>query len=201
MPIVMAAVPNIGGALCESSVIPFFVPRRKVWLTPAAGVPCSNAANIGERKTSTQSEFCTGQNSVRGKSLRRCIYSVPAQETAKHRSKFGWPPMSDVAAVRKARRETRWNLLVCRKFLNRSQPLIGRSSPYCEDMCRTYCCLTVFFPIVDTCLRCEDIARQNCAMARRRGIFGDILGPEFPASRMQHIWDLHSKFALRPHHV
>jgi len=26
------------------------VPRRKVWLTPAAGVPCSNAANIGERK-------------------------------------------------------------------------------------------------------------------------------------------------------
>jgi len=33
--------------------IPFLVPRRKVWLTPAAGVPCSNAANIGERKTWT----------------------------------------------------------------------------------------------------------------------------------------------------
>jgi len=32
----------------------------------AAGVPCSNDANIGERKTWTQSEFCTGQNSVRG---------------------------------------------------------------------------------------------------------------------------------------
>ena len=31
---VMAAQPNIGGALCESSVIPFFVPRRNVWLTP-----------------------------------------------------------------------------------------------------------------------------------------------------------------------
>ena len=44
--------PNIGGTVCESSVIPFLliVPRRKVWLTPAAGVPCSNAANIGERK-------------------------------------------------------------------------------------------------------------------------------------------------------
>jgi len=27
--------------------------RRKVWLTPAAGVLCSNAANIGERKTWT----------------------------------------------------------------------------------------------------------------------------------------------------
>jgi len=33
---------------------------------PAAGVPCSNAANIGERKTWTQSEFCTWQNSVTG---------------------------------------------------------------------------------------------------------------------------------------
>jgi len=53
MPNVMAALPNIGDDLCESSVIPFLVPRRKVWLTPAAGVPCSNAANIGERKTWT----------------------------------------------------------------------------------------------------------------------------------------------------
>ena len=50
---VMAALPNIGGALCESSVIPFLVRRRKVWLTPAAGVACNNAANTGERKTWT----------------------------------------------------------------------------------------------------------------------------------------------------
>ena len=27
-------------------------------------------------------------------------------------------------------------------------------------------------------------------------IFGDFLGPAFPASRVQHISDLHSKFAL-----
>jgi len=67
MPDVMAAQPNIDGALRESSVIPFLVPRRKVWLTAADGVPCSNAANIGERKTWMQSESCTGQNSVRGK--------------------------------------------------------------------------------------------------------------------------------------
>ena len=53
MPNVMAAVPNIGGALYGSSVIPFLVPRRKVWLTPAAGMPCSNAGNIKERKTWT----------------------------------------------------------------------------------------------------------------------------------------------------
>ena len=40
---------------------------------PADGVLYSNAANIGERKTRTQSEFCTRQNSVRGKSSRKCI--------------------------------------------------------------------------------------------------------------------------------
>jgi len=55
MPNVMAALPNIGGALYESSVIPFFVRCCKVWMTPAAGagVPYSNATNIGQRKTWT----------------------------------------------------------------------------------------------------------------------------------------------------
>ena len=32
-------------------------------------------------------------------------------------------------------------------------------------------------------------------------IFGDFLRPVFAASRVQHISDLHSKFALGPHHV
>ena len=57
------------------------------------------------------------------------------------------------------------------------------------------------FPIVDMCLSCEDIARQSCAMVPRWRIFGDSLGPAFPANRMQHVSDLHPKFALRPHHV
>jgi len=101
---------------------------------PLLGVPCSNAANIGERKTWTQSEFCTWQNSVRGQQPPKCIYSVPAQQTAKHRAKFGWPPLSDVGAVTKPRRETRWNLLRCPKLTNRSQPLVGRSSPCYKGM-------------------------------------------------------------------
>ena len=61
MPNVMAALPNIAGALCKSSVIPFLVPRLKVWLTPAAGVPCSNAANVGELKTWTKVNFAPGK--------------------------------------------------------------------------------------------------------------------------------------------
>ena len=37
----MAALSSIGGTLCKSSVIPFLVPRHKVWLTPASRVSCS----------------------------------------------------------------------------------------------------------------------------------------------------------------
>jgi len=51
-------------------------------MTPTTRVPCSNAANIGDRN------------------------SVPAQETAKHRAKFSWLPFSDVATVTKPKRET-----------------------------------------------------------------------------------------------
>jgi len=83
MPNVMAALPNIGGTLCESSVIPFLVPRRKLWLTPTAQVPRSNAANTGnslERKVN----FAAGKIPLGGK-----IYSIPAQETAKHRANLG----------------------------------------------------------------------------------------------------------------
>jgi len=58
-----------------------------------------------------------------------------------------------------------------------------------------------FFPIVNTCLSCEDIARQICGMVQRWRFFGDFVRPAFPSSRVQHISDLHSKFALRPHHV
>ena len=74
MPNVMAARPNIDGALCESSVIiPFLEPRRKLWLTPAAGLPCSNAANTGERKTWTYSDIAPGKTPSGDKSPRKCI--------------------------------------------------------------------------------------------------------------------------------
>jgi len=97
------------GALCETSVIPVLVPRCKVWLTPAGRVPCSNTANIGQRKTWTQSKFCTwqSQSSLRAERPLKCIYSVAAKETAKHRAKLGRPLVSDVAAVTKPRLETR----------------------------------------------------------------------------------------------
>jgi len=38
-------------------------------------------------------------------------------------------------------------------------------------------------------------------MVHRWRLFGDFLCPAFPASRVQHVSDMRSKFALRPHHV
>ena len=73
-------------------------------------------------------------------------------------------PTTRCRAVTLTRRQTSGNLQGYPKLVNRSQPLVGRSSPYCEDIWGTYCCLTSFFLIVDTCLSCEDIVRKSCAM-------------------------------------
>jgi len=113
----------------------------------------------------------------------------------------GWRPLLECRAVTLPRREACWNLQGCPKLANRSQPLVGRSSPYCEVMWGRHCCLTSFFLIVNMCLSFEDIARQSCAMVHRWRLFGDFLGSVFSVSRVQHISDLYSKFALRPHHV
>jgi len=43
--------------------------------------------------------FERGKIPLRDNSRRKCIYSLPAPVTAKHRAKFRWPPVSDVATV------------------------------------------------------------------------------------------------------
>jgi len=58
-----------------------------------------------------------------------------------------------------------------------------------------------FFLIVDTCLSCEDIARRSCAMVPKWRFLATFLRPVFAESLVQHVSDLHLKFALRPHHV
>jgi len=54
--------------------------------------------------------------------------------------------------------------------------------------------LNNFFPIVDMCPSREDIARQSCAMVPRWRFFVDFLRPEFSASRVQQVSDLHLEF-------
>jgi len=61
-----------------------------VWLTPTARVPCSNGANIGEHKILSQANFAPVKIPLGGQEPPNVyIYSIPAQETAKHRAKFG----------------------------------------------------------------------------------------------------------------
>jgi len=191
MPNVMAAQPNVGGALCKRSVIPF----QKVWPTPAAGVPCSNAANIGEGKTWTQSEFCIWQNSVRGKSRRKCIIqcSSPGDGQTSCKVWLASGVQRRCSNEAKTRSPLKFAGVPQTVKLNRSQPLMGRVSPYCEDMWRRYCRNEVFFPTVDTCLICEDIARRICVMVRRWRFLAQFLRSVFSASCEQHILDMHSE--------
>jgi len=83
------------------------------------------------------------------------------------------------------------------KLRNRSQPSVGRSSPYYEDMWRRYYCLTGFFRLSIYAL----VAKIQPDKVVRWCRNGEFLCPVFSVSRIQYTSDLHSKFALRPHHV
>jgi len=110
---------------------------------------------------------------------------------------FGWRPLLVCCAVMLPRRKTQWNLQGCPKLPNRSQPLVGRSSPYHEDMWRRYCCLISFFQLSTNAL----VAKIQPNKVVRWCRDGNFLSPVSPASCMQHISDVHLKFALRPHHL
>jgi len=116
-------------------------------------------------------------------------------------AKFGWRPILECRVVTLPRRETRWNLQGCPKLPDRSQPLVGRSWPYCGSMWRRYCCLTSFF---SDCRYVSQLWRYSptklCDGAQMK-IFDNFLRPVIAASPVQHVSDLHLKFALRPHHV
>ena len=69
--------------------------------------------------------------------------------------------------------------------------------PYCTDMWGRHCCLISFFRLsiraLDAKIWLDKVVRW-CPD-------GEFLGPAFPAIHVQHISDLHSKFALGPHHM
>jgi len=104
MPNVMAALSHIGAPSNQ---------RRKVWLTPNTGVPCSNAANT------------------------------------RNPLKFAGVPQTNemISAASGPKFTILWGHVEAILLLNN------------------------FFPIVDTCLRCKDIARQSCAMVPRLRFF------------------------------
>jgi len=116
-------------------------------------------------------------------------------------AKFGWVPLLDAVQLYAAK--TR-NQLKFAGVPQTGQPISAVSGPKFAILwghMEKVLLLNKFFPIVDTCLSCEDIARQSCAMVPRLRFFATFLRPVFSASRVQHVSDLHPKFALRPHHV
>jgi len=60
-------------------------------------------------------------------------------------AKCGWRPLLECCAVTLPRCETLWNLQGCPRPANGSQPIVGRSSPYYEDIWTRYWCLTSYF--------------------------------------------------------
>ena len=62
-----------------------------------------------------------------------------------HRRKVWLTLTTYCHAVTLPRREVVESSWGCPKLPKRSQPLVGRSSPYYGDMWRRYCCLTSFF--------------------------------------------------------
>ena len=144
--------------------------------------------------------FAAGRIPSGGKSPRKCIYSVPAQETANIvQSLVG------LYERRRCSNSTKMRNLLKFAGVPQTNKLIravsGLKSTILRGHVEKVLLFNKFFLIVDTCLSCEDTARQSCAMVRRWRIFGYFLRPVFSVSHVQHISDLHSKLALRPHHV
>jgi len=116
-------------------------------------------------------------------------------------AKFGWRPLLECRAVTLPRRETHWNVLGCPKLTNRSQPLAGQSSPYCKDMWGIHCRLTSLFSDCRYVSQLWRYSPRSCTMVPRWRNFGDFFGSCISSELREHISDLHSKFALGPHHM
>ena len=87
------------------------------------------------------------------------------------------------------------------KLPKRCQPLVGLSSPYCGNMWSRYYCLNISFRLSIRALVAKIQSDKVVRWCSDGDFFASFLRPVFPASPLQHISDLHSKFALRPHHV
>ena len=114
-------------------------------------------------------------------SLADAHYQMPCSNAAKTRNPFKFAGVTPTTGLISAARVPKFTILW----------------EHVEDILL----LNKFFPIIDTCLSCEDIAQQSCAMVPRWQFLATFLHPVFSASLVQQVSNLHPKFALRPHHV
>ena len=195
---------------CHSASRPIVRPRTPTWLPSRillthAYLSLSPSLDVYSLTSATSLQFRRKKifklemwaNAQRG--------GRPAEYRWRHlfnAAKFGWRSLIKCRAVTLPRHDTRWNMMGCPKPANRSQPLVGRSSPYCGDMWRRYRCLTSFFFRLSIRALVAKIWPDKVARWCPDGQFlATFLGPVFTAKRAQHVSDLHYKFALGPHHV
>jgi len=143
--------------------------------------------------------FAPGKMPSGRKSPQKCIYSIPAQEMAKHCAV--WLASSERHHCSN-KGKTR-NPLKFAGVPQTSKPISAVSGPKFAILWRHVEEILLFNKVFSNCRYMPQLQRysRSCAMVRRLQIFGDFLRTVFSASRVQHISDLHSKFALRPHHV
>jgi len=96
--------------------------------------------------------FAPGKIPLLGKSPRKCIYIAhqPMRRPNIVQSLVGFRWATTSACEAKTRNPLKF-AGVPQTITNRSQPLVCRSSPYCKDMWRRYCCLIVFFFRLSIC--------------------------------------------------
>jgi len=115
--------------------------------------------------------------------------------------KFGWRPILECRAVRLPRRETRWNFAGVPQTNETISAVSGPKFTILWGHMDEVLLLNKFFPTVDKCLSCEDIARQIVrAMVPRWRFLTTFCGlylQRAPCSTFQ-TCILNS---LRPHHV
>jgi len=120
---------------------------------------------------------------------------------AKHR----WPPLFNAAVwltlttwLPCSNAANSWNPLKLAGMPQTRQQISAVSGPkFSKDMWGRYRCLTSFFRL--------SIRTSVAKIWPDKVVWwcrdGNFLHSAFPESRVQHVSDLHPKFALRPHHV
>jgi len=95
-------------------------------------------------------------------------------------AKFGWlTPTTRVPCSNAAKTRNRLKFAGVPQTNETISTACGPKFTILSDMWTRYCCLTSFFPIVDTCLSCEGIARQSCGMMTGRRFFASFLRAVF----------------------
>ena len=116
-------------------------------------------------------------------------------------AKYGWRPLLMYRAITLPRCETRWNLQGSSNYsptdLSHYQAEVHHIVRTCGGDIAVY----HFFRLSIHTLVVKIWADKIVRWCPDGDFFWPFLGPAFLASRAQHISGVHSKFALRPHHV